>query len=151
MIRFSSTKLYSNAKEMDCYDYNDYPINRLSIDSIWPQKSKKITRCVVVSAYTDCEWINQIVKYVEENKNKKSIEFRLYLDYYASKFSVLKEIKERLIGINSRIRRIDSDGGIFLIKNYPLFHSKIIITQTEKLCKIIVGSINFTQKAFEKK
>ena len=72
------------------------------------------------------------------------------MDYYASKFSVLKEIKERLIGINSRIRRIDSDGGIFLIKNYPLFHSKIIITQTEKLCKIIVGSINFTQKAFEK-
>ena len=62
MIRFFSTKMYSNVKEMDCYDCNDYPINRLSIDSIWSQKSKKITRCVVVSAYTDCEWIDQIVK-----------------------------------------------------------------------------------------
>ena len=150
MIRFFSTKLYSKAKEMDCYDYNDYPINRLSIDSIWPQKSKKITRCVVVSAYTDCEWIDQIVKYVEENKNKKSVEFRFYLDFYASKFSILREVKERLIDVNKRIREIDPEGGIFLVKNFQLFHSKIIITQTEKLYKVIVGSINFTQKAFDK-
>lgn len=135
---------------MDCYDCNDYPINRLSIDSIWSQKSKKITRCIVVSAYTDCEWIDQIVKYVEENKNKKSVDFRFYLDCYASKFLILREVKERLIDINKRIRAIDSEGGIFLVKNFQLFHPKIIITQTEKTYKVIVGSINFTQKAFEK-
>lgn len=150
MIRFSSTKLSSNAKETNCCDYDDYPINQISKDSIWPEKNKKITRCIVVSAYTDCEWIDGMVDYVEENRNKKSIEFRFYLDFFASKISVLKEIQERLIEINSRIRRIDPNGGIFLIKKFQLFHSKIIITQTEKLCKVVVGSINFTQKAFEK-
>lgn len=150
MIRFSSTKLSSNAKETNCCDYDDYPINQISKDSIWPEKNKKITRCIVVSAYTDCKWIDGMVDYVEENRNKKSIEFRFYLDFFASKISVLKEIQERLIEINSRIRRIDPNGGIFLIKKFQLFHSKIIITQTEKLCKVIVGSINFTQKAFER-
>ncbi|MBR3074017.1 phospholipase D family protein [Fibrobacter sp.] len=150
MIRFSSTKLSSDAEKTNGCDYDDYPINLFSKDSIWPEKNKKITRCIVVSAYTDCEWIDGMVDYVEENRNKKSIEIRLYLDYFASKFSILKEIKERLIEINSRIKKLDPNGGIFLIKKFQLFHSKIIITETEKLCKVIVGSVNFTQKAFEK-
>lgn len=150
MIKFSSTKMSSDTKETNCYDYDDYPINQLSKDSIWPEKNKKITRCIVISAYTDCEWIDGIVDYIEGNRNKKGVEFRLYLDYFASKFSVLEKIKERLIEINNKIRKIDPNGGIFLIKKFQLFHSKIIITETEKLCKVIVGSINFTQKAFEK-
>lgn len=38
MIRFSSTKLSSDAEKTNGCDYDDYPINLFSKDSIWPEK-----------------------------------------------------------------------------------------------------------------
>lgn len=154
MIKFASTKVNGKAeKKNNEEEYKDYPIKAFSFDSIWAgkenDKQSKITRCIVISAYTDFEWIKKAIDYVEKNKNKKCIEFQIYLDYFASKYSVKEECKEKLIELNKKIKQIDPSGGIFLVKKGTLFHSKMIITQTQQHCKVVVGSINFTEKAFK--
>lgn len=153
MIKFASTKINGKAKKKNNEEeYKDYPIKAFSFDSIWAgkedDKQSKITRCIVISAYTDFEWIKKAIDYVEKNRNKKCIEFQIYLDYFASKYSVKEECKEKLIELNKKIKQIDPSGGIFLVKKGALFHSKMIITQTQQHCKVVVGSINFTEKAF---
>lgn len=165
MIKFASTKINGNAKKGDKkeMEYEKYPIKSFSFYDIWagisipqkkekqssPPKQEKITRCVVISAYTDLDWISKALEYIETHRNKKGVEICFYLDYFASKFSILLDVKKRMKELNEKIREIDRDGGIFLVKKGQLFHSKIIITQTEKRCKIIVGSANFTENAFE--
>lgn len=156
MIKFTSTKINGKAKKGDKNEkeYKNYPIKSFSFEDIWagfsakPPKQEKITRCVIVSAYTDLDWIHQAVQYIQEHK-KGCVEIRFYLDFFASKFSILPDVKKQMIKLNKEIRKMDPNGGIFLVKKGQLFHSKIIITQTEKRCKVIVGSINFTKKAFE--
>ena len=156
MIKFTSTKINGKAKKGDKNEkeYKNYPIKSFSFEDIWagfsakPPKQEKITRCVIVSAYTDLDWIHQAVQYIQEHK-KGCVEIRFYLDFFASKFSILPDVKKQMIKLNKEIRKMDPNGGIFLVKKGQLFHSKIIITQTEKRCKVIVGYINFTKKAFE--
>ena len=109
MIKFASTKINGNAKKGDKKEteYEKYPIKSFSFYDIWagtsipqkkqstPPKQEKITRCVVISAYTDLDWISKALEYIETHRNKKGVEISFYLDYFASKYSISLDVKKK--------------------------------------------------------
>lgn len=118
-----------------------------SIENMWADN--KLKKCLIVSAFTDIEWIENVVEILKEKTSKKAI-VQIFLDRGACKYQ-LKTNKERLDCLAKQIKRTYmEDSGIYLVSCEALFHSKMIYSESMTNIKVIIGSINFTQRAFEK-
>lgn len=107
----------------------------------------KLTKCVIVSAFTDIEWIKKIVDILDEKASKKGSLVQFFLDRGASKYRLNKIVLDNL---STRIKNsFGKDSGIYLISCSSLFHSKLFYFESLTNIKLAIGSINFTQKAFE--
>lgn len=116
-----------------------------SVDDIFA--TGKLTKCLIVSAYTDIDWIERVVDKLDEIASKKGALVQFFLDRGASKYRI---VKEELDSLAKRITETFSDkSGIYLVSCEGLFHSKMIYSESLTNVKIIIGSINFTKRAFE--
>lgn len=115
----------------------------------------RLNSLVIVSAYTDVKYIKEIVKLFKEKtyKKRKGCHFSIYLDEKASRYNTDETIRTELDNCAKEIkcsRYLDEKSGIFLVSCGSLFHSKFIISKSNTHNKFILGSINFTEKAFTK-
>lgn len=126
----------------------------LTKDDLW--MDKPLTSMKILSAYTDVDFIETIVNKLTRKSSKvvnqrKDFHFTLYLDYHASHYQNCQSIKKRLDKIAKKIKEhCNESSGIFLVKKGSLFHSKLILLESQNLYRIILGSANFTKAAFEK-
>jgi len=115
-------------------------------------KNQKLT---IVSAFTDIEFIKKAMRRFKRDqdgrrKNGNSGQFSIYLDASASRYFSSPEIKKSLDSMARDIRKsFNEKSGIFLVNCAALFHSKFIISESTTHKKITLGSINFTNRAFE--
>lgn len=131
---------------------NNLGIGKLDRSSIFAQG--RLRSLIIVSAYTDVSFIksikNSYIRHCDKrltNADTKHLE--IYLDESASKYHTCIEIKNELDRLSKDIKNnFDDDSGVFLVKCGALFHSKMVISESNTHNKIVVGSINLTQKAF---
>ena len=106
----------------------------------------QLNKCLIVSAYTDVDWIESLLKVLNEKTSKKTL-VQFYLDRGASKYRL---VKDRLDTLAIRIKNLFSkNSGIYLVSCDGLFHSKMIYSESLTNIKVVVGSINFTKRAFD--
>ena len=118
-----------------------------------------LTAVYVVSAYTDTALIDWLIDRLEQRgSGNGGVKFKIYLDESQSRFVDGSSSKAFLINLNEKIsnaktksrrRLFSQDSGIFLVKRGSLFHSKLIITESKNKKKLLIGSLNFTAKAFD--
>lgn len=121
---------------------------------------KPLREIYVVSAYTDVKLIEWLITQLnKKGSGKGGVKFKIFLDERQSRFVDESSTKNFLIGLNKKIieaktnrgsKLFSRDSGIFLVKRGSLFHSKLIITKSETKVKMLLGSLNFTMKAFDK-
>jgi len=104
---------------------------------------ENITQFVVVSAYTDVEAINKLIK---ELRSEGTQNIKLLLDYGASGYHRDEETTKDLNKLAKLIkRRFSLDSGIFLVQLGRFLHSKIVFIKTSTDTELAsVGSLNFT-------
>ena len=119
-----------------------------------------VTEMYIVSAYTDVdviEWMVGELQKAECGSSRSRIVLKIFLDERYSRFDD-DNMRAFLLKINTTIksattqngrRLFDDESGIYLVRRGALFHSKLIITQTTKVKRVIIGSLNFTKKAFK--
>lgn len=131
-------------------------VQQLDFDSIFAKGwGNRIKSLLIASAFTDVDFINEVIDKLRE-KEYANTEGRLaiFLDENASHYFSNEKIRESLDKCSRRIRdsrnHFNEDSGIFLVKCGALFHSKFFISESNTDCRIVLGSANFTKKAFEK-
>ena len=125
----------------------------------------KIKEMTVVSAFVDKATLQSLIDELLKEKGKASmsdcVRLKIFIDASASRFAQEKSQKE-LLELNKiiknaswsselRTRKLFSDdSGIHLvfIKNTNLFHSKMILCKSRNCMRMVLGSVNFTQCAF---
>jgi len=121
-------------------------------DLIWLEG--KLVSIRVVSAYFDIPSINQLLKYMNNQKHERAnIELIIIVDNFSSKFQANKELREELKKINNKIQSLcpnSENSGIYLARVGSLFHSKGFLVSTSKRGKFMIGSLNLTQKGLHK-
>ena len=131
-------------------------ISRLDLDTIFASGyGGLLNSLIIVSAYTDVKYIEEIIKRFKSKtyKKRKGCHFSIYIDEKASRYNTDESIRVRLDECAKKIKRswfLDDKSGIFLVSCGSLFHSKFIISKSNSYNKFIIGSINFTEKAFTK-
>lgn len=115
----------------------------------------KLQNLTIVSAFTDIEFIKKAKRRFKRNQDGRgkkvcSGQFSIYLDASASRYFSSPDIKKSLDSIAKDIENsFNENSGIFLVNCAALFHSKFIISESTTHKKITLGSINFTNRAFE--
>lgn len=105
----------------------------------------QLNKCLIVSAYTDVDWIEKLLNILSRKTSKKTL-VQFYLDRGASKYRL---VKTRLDSLACRIRNsFSKNSGIYLVSCKGLFHSKMIYSESLTNIRVVVGSINFTKCAF---
>ena len=109
------------------------------------ESSERITSLMIVSAYTDPEWIDKLIK--EFGRNRK---FQCILDYGASGYNRDQKTTEKLNELAKNIStKFNASSGIYLARVGRFLHSKMLIaTTSEKRDLGAVGSLNFTRRGF---
>ena len=131
-------------------------ISQLDLDAIFaPGYGGRLNSLVIVSAYTDVDYIKKIIELFKTKtyKKRKGCHFSIYLDEKASRYNTDETIRTELDNCAKKIKRsryLDEKSGIFLVSCGSLFHSKFIISKSNRCNKFVIGSINFTEKAFTK-
>lgn len=128
-------------------------IERLNFDSIFAKGHSKFDYLLIASAFTDIKFIDKIITVLKKKKySKGSSHLAIYLDENASRYFSNENIKKSLDKSAKRIRdkrnHFDESSGIYLVKCGTLFHSKFYISESRTISKIVLGSANFTKKAF---
>ena len=152
----AESKIYSTKLSDDKLDWN----------SIFPSNRKeRIEEMYIVSAYTDVKIIKKLVADILENKRfsqRPKMKLKFFLDGNCSHYFDDEKTKKELHAIDLTIQDsfdsskkrkenyFDSSSGIYLVKKGSLFHSKMILVKTESSARILIGSLNFTTKAFSK-
>lgn len=139
----SSTLKFASTKKIDIEDEHGV-INMPTIkDSL---ADGQLTKCLIVSAYTDIAQIKAMLKILKNKASKKGALVQFFFDRGASKYSIIKNDLDKL---NNKIKdSFANNSGIYFVSCTGLFHSKIIYTESLTNIKILIGSINFTQNAF---
>lgn len=126
---------------------------KLNFSSIFAEG--KLQNLTIVSAFTDIEFIKKAKRRFKRNQDGRgkkgcSGQFSIYLDASASRYFSSPDIKKSLDSIAKDIENsFNENSGIFLVNCAALFHSKFIISESTTHKKITLGSINFTNRAFE--
>jgi hypothetical protein len=119
-----------------------------------------VTEMYVVSAYTDVDvikWLVGELQKAECGSSRSRIILKIFLDERYSRFDD-DNMRTFLLKINKTIKSattqngrllFDDESGIYLVRRGALFHSKLIVTQTTKATRVIIGSLNFTKNAFK--
>lgn len=107
-------------------------------------RSERITRLRIISAYTDLDWIEKVV---DEFKGRK---FECVLDYGASGYNRDQKTTERLKELAVKIsNKFENGSGIYLARMGKFLHSKLLIARTSQDRDLgAVGSLNFTRRGF---
>lgn len=144
-MEFLSTgKCFKNGKKND-------KIKRLEERSIIaPGKLQKLT---IVSAYTDAALIKKAISQFKKNLDGRCCgHIAIYLDADSSRYYSSFDAKSTLDKLAKYIKKnFDKENsGIYLVNCSTLFHSKFILSKSTTHNQIVLGSINFTNRAFEK-
>ena len=125
----------------------------------------KIIEMTVVSAFVDKARLQSLIDELLEENGRASmsdcVRLKIFIDASASRFAQEKSQTE-LLELNKiiknacwrselRTRKLFSDdSGIHLvfIKDTKLFHSKMILCKSRNRMRMVIGSVNFTQCAF---
>jgi hypothetical protein len=112
----------------------------------------RISNLLIASAFTDVKFISKVISELQKRKYADGeSHLAIYLDENASHYFSNAKIKASLDSCSKKIKKyFDKDSGIFLVKCGVLFHSKFFISESNTKCRIVLGSANFTKKAFEK-
>lgn len=122
---------------------------KLSFGSIFAEG--KLQDLVIVSAFTDIDFIKKAKNKFNKNKDQRSYgRFAFYLDASASRYYSSDDVRKKLDDLAKSIKsQFNEKSGIYLVNCSALFHSKVIISESASENKITLGSINFTNRAFE--
>lgn len=138
----SSTLEFASTKKLPVED-DCGVVDMPSIEEILADN--QLNKCLIISAYTDVDWIEMLLNILSEKTSKKTL-VQFYLDRGASKYRL---VKNRLDALAYRIRNsFSKNSGIYLVSCDGLFHSKMIYSESLTNIKVVVGSINFTKRAF---
>lgn len=150
-LEFASTQqIFENQENSPLENVISMP----TTDKLWATGSNddsKLTECIIISAFTDVNWIkNSIKDLLNKKKAGRRTLVQIILDRGASKYDVDKQVHKHLNLLANKIgKEFKKNSGIFLLSCGGLFHSKMIYSESKKQIKVILGSINFTQRAFE--
>lgn len=107
-----------------------------------------IRSVIAISAYIDIESIVQLIGFLLEcadARGKPSL--KIFIDKSSSRFFSDRKIKNKLLEQQKIIKnRFSEESGIFLVQFGKLFHSKVYLIEGNKHGKILLGSMNLTQK-----
>jgi hypothetical protein len=108
-----------------------------------------IRSVIVISAYIDIESINQLINFVSNGADSRGYpRLRVFIDKASSRFLSDRELQKQFLEADKKISSIcDSSSGIFLVQLGTLFHSKAYLIEGNKKARILLGSMNLTQKA----
>ncbi|MDD3816036.1 MAG: phospholipase D family protein [Desulfocapsaceae bacterium] len=130
-----------NIKSLRLYD-ESLPLNELF------QIQGAIRSVIAISAYIDLESIDQLINFVSngaDSRGKPTL--KVFIDKSSSRFFSDRGIQAKFIEATKKILNIcDSESGIFLVQLGALFHSKAYLIEGNKKAKILLGSMNLTQK-----
>ncbi|MFT6735611.1 MAG: hypothetical protein ACJAS9_003822 [Polaribacter sp.] len=112
------------------------------------QVSGAVRNIIAISAYIDIESISQLIDFLKsraDSRGKASL--KIFIDKSSSRFFSNRETKRNLLEKQRKIQYLFSgDSGIFLVQFGKLFHSKVYLIEGNKNGKILLGSMNLTQK-----
>jgi hypothetical protein len=135
MMHLLSTQIFPNEK------------NQFSPDHLL-EVTGKIRLAIIISAYTDVKMLNTMIKKIRKLKDKRSCVVQIYLDYWNSGYTMVSETREKLDKIAKSLKEISDKSGVWLVRDGRLFHSKLVMIETNTESKMIVGSLNMTSRAF---
>lgn len=123
------------------------------IHRLWGiERSERIKSLIIVSAYTDLQWIEKLIEEFEKNKK-----FQCILDYGASGYNRDQKTTEKLNELARNIsNKFDASSGIYLARVGRFLHSKLLVATTSEKRNLdavkrnlgAVGSLNFTRRGF---
>lgn len=108
----------------------------------------KLREVLVISAYTDTLSIERLLAILAESADSRTRpKFRVFIDKAASRISSDREARASLLRLQREIElSCATDSGIYLVQSGPLFHSKAYLIESNNSARIVLGSMNFTQK-----
>jgi hypothetical protein len=122
--------------------------NRFSLAYLL-ETTGRIRSAIIISAYTDVEMLNSAIKKITKIMDRRSgVIIQIYLDYFASGYSMEPGRKKDLDKIAKKLKRQSDKGGVWLVRNGRLFHSKLVMIKSNRDIKVAVGSLNMTNRAF---
>jgi len=103
---------------------------------------------IAISAYIDIESIAQLIQFLSDHADSRGKPtLGIYIDKSSSRFFSDRKIKKELLKQQYEIlSRFSRESGIFLVQFGKLFHSKIYLIEGNKNGKLMLGSMNLTQK-----
>ena len=125
----------------------------------------KVVAMTVVSAFVDKPTLDALIDELREKNGRASMSdsicLKIFIDATASRFAQEKNQKT-FIELNNIIsnaywenktrqrKLFTNDSGVYLvsIKKTRLFHSKMILCKSRNMMRMVLGSVNFTQCAF---
>ena len=125
----------------------------------------KVIAMTVVSAFVDKPTLDALIEELRKKNGRASMSdsicLKIFIDATASRFAQEKNQKT-FIELNNIISKaywenktrqkklFTQDSGVYLvsIKKTRLFHSKMILCKSRNMMRMVLGSVNFTQCAF---
>lgn len=110
--------------------------------------SAPIRSVICITAYADIDSIRYLIKYLSKEKDGRGkASLAIYIDKASSRFFSDSQSRRCLLAEQKKIqKRFSDNSGIFLVQFGKLFHSKAYVVEGNSCGKIILGSMNFTQK-----
>lgn len=121
--------------------------NRLSLNELLGVQGA-LRSVTAISAYIDIESIKQLFKFVNGKADSRGRPtLKVFIDSSSSRFYSDRVVQKDLISLQESIEDSCAEGsGIYLVKYGKLFHSKIYLVESNKKGRLIIGSMNLTQK-----
>jgi len=122
----------------------------LSRDSFFSMAGK-LQVATFISAYTDIALLNDFLKRCLAAKDGRSApKVMVFLDLAASGYRSNKDSRKKIEKFSRKIaKNCSEESGIWLVQSGKLFHSKCVLLESTKEAKILIGSLNLTEKAFD--
>jgi HKD family nuclease len=118
-----------------------------SLDELFKIKGA-VRKIVVISAYIDIESIKQLIDFLSNfaDSRGKAV-LKIFIDKSSSRFFSDRKARKELLKKQKEIQNLFSESsGIFLVQFGKLFHSKVYLIEGNRNGKIMMGSMNLTQK-----
>lgn len=105
---------------------------------------------LAISAYTDLDSVKELVKFVRNGADSRSKpSLKIFIDKSSSRCSD-KETFKAYNAQNKKIKSFcDDQSGIYLVSGWPLFHSKAFLVEGNRASRILIGSLNLTQRGMK--
>ena len=107
-----------------------------------------IRKIIVISAYIDEGSIVELIEFLKKYKDNR---VRPVLKIFTDRASVISRMSSdsgyKLQKWNKKIEKsFSKDSGIYLVQKGKLFHSKLYLIEGNTCQRILIGSLNLTQK-----